>query len=58
MPEWVTQAYEDYTRRLRSSMRVDLEELPVGKNKTEEEKRFSSASATTTWPRSMNMENP
>jgi 23S rRNA (pseudouridine1915-N3)-methyltransferase len=40
MPEWVTQAYEDYTRRLRSSMRVDLEELPVGKNKTEEEKRF------------------
>jgi len=40
MPEWVTQAYEDYTRRLRSSMRVDLEELAVGKNKTEEEKRF------------------
>jgi len=40
MPEWVTQAYEDYTRRLRSSMRIDLEELPVGKNKTEEEKRF------------------
>ena len=40
MPEWVTQAYEDYTRRMRSSMRIDLEELPVGKNKTEEEKRF------------------
>jgi len=40
MPEWVTTAYEDYTRRLRSSMRIDLEELPVGKNKTEEEKRF------------------
>ena len=40
MPEWVTQAYDDYTRRLRSSMRVDLEELAVGKNKTEEEKRF------------------
>jgi 23S rRNA (pseudouridine1915-N3)-methyltransferase len=40
MPEWVCQAYEDYTRRMRSSMRIDLEELPVGKNKTEEEKRF------------------
>ena len=40
MPEWVSQAYEDYTRRLRSSMRIDLEELPVGKNKAEEEKRF------------------
>jgi len=40
MPEWVTQAYDDYTRRLRSSMRIDLEELPVGKNKAEEEKRF------------------
>jgi 23S rRNA (pseudouridine1915-N3)-methyltransferase len=25
---------------MRSSMRIDLEELPVGKNKTEEEKRF------------------
>jgi 23S rRNA (pseudouridine1915-N3)-methyltransferase len=40
MPEWVTQAYDDYTRRMRSSMRIDLEELPVGKNKAEEEKRF------------------
>ena len=40
MPEWVTQAYEDYTRRMRSSMRIDLEELPVGKNKIEEERRF------------------
>ena len=40
MPEWVTQAYEEYARRLRSSMRIDLEELPVGKNKAEEEKRF------------------
>jgi 23S rRNA (pseudouridine1915-N3)-methyltransferase len=40
MPEWVCQAYEDYTRRMRSSMRIDLEELPVGKNKTEEEKRL------------------
>ena len=40
MPEWVTIAYEDYTRRLRSSMRIDLEELAVGKSKAEEEKRF------------------
>ena len=40
MPEWVTQAYEEYSRRLRSSMRIDLEELPVGKNQVEEEKRF------------------
>jgi 23S rRNA (pseudouridine1915-N3)-methyltransferase len=40
MPEWVTQAYEEYTRRLRSSMRVDLEELSVGKNKSDEEKRL------------------
>jgi len=40
MPDWVRQAYEDYTRRLRSSMRVDLEELPTGKSKAEEEKRI------------------
>jgi 23S rRNA (pseudouridine1915-N3)-methyltransferase len=40
MPEWVTLAYDEYTRRLRSSMRVDLEELPVGKNKADEERRF------------------
>ena len=40
MSGWVTTAYEDYTRRLRSGMRVDLEELPVGKSKAEEEKRF------------------
>jgi 23S rRNA (pseudouridine1915-N3)-methyltransferase len=40
MPGWVTAAYDDYTRRLRSSMRIDLEELPVGKSKAEEEKRF------------------
>jgi 23S rRNA (pseudouridine1915-N3)-methyltransferase len=40
MPEWVTQAYEDYTRRLRSAMRVDLDELSVGKNKLDEEKRL------------------
>lgn len=40
MPEWVTAAYDDYTRRLRSSMRIDLEELPVGKSRGEEENRF------------------
>jgi 23S rRNA (pseudouridine1915-N3)-methyltransferase len=40
MPEWVTAAYDDYTRRLRSGMRIDLEELPVGKSRAEEEKRF------------------
>src|SRR5262245_16130535 len=40
MPAWVTTAYDDYTRRLRSAMRVDIEELPVGKSKAEEERRF------------------
>jgi 23S rRNA (pseudouridine1915-N3)-methyltransferase len=40
MPEWVTSAYEDYTRRLRSTFRIDLEELPLGKHKLEEEKRL------------------
>ena len=40
MPGWVVTAYEDYTRRLRSGMRVDLEELSVGKSKAEEERRF------------------
>lgn len=40
MPGWVSDAYEEYTRRLRSSMRIDLQELPVGKSKAEEEKRF------------------
>jgi 23S rRNA (pseudouridine1915-N3)-methyltransferase len=39
MPAWVTTAYEDYTRRLRSAMRVDLEELQV-RNKADEERRF------------------
>ena len=43
MPGWVVTAYEDYTRRLRSGMRVDLEQLPVGKSKAEEEKRFLAA---------------
>ncbi len=40
MPAWVTTAYDDYTRRLRSAMRIDLEELPVGRSKADEEKRF------------------
>ena len=40
MPGWVTQAYDDYTRRLRTALRIDLEELPVGKSKLEEEKRL------------------
>jgi|SRR5690349_9965778 len=39
MPAWVTQAYEDYTRRLRSHLRIDLEELDV-RNKADEEKRL------------------
>jgi 23S rRNA (pseudouridine1915-N3)-methyltransferase len=33
MPEWVSSAYEEYTQRLKSSMRVDLEELPQAKDK-------------------------
>jgi 23S rRNA (pseudouridine1915-N3)-methyltransferase len=44
MPEWVTTAYEDYSRRLRGSMRVDLEELPV-RNKADEEKRLLERTA-------------
>jgi 23S rRNA (pseudouridine1915-N3)-methyltransferase len=40
MPQWVTAAYDDYTRRLRSSMRVDLEELAIGKSKGDEGKRI------------------
>jgi 23S rRNA (pseudouridine1915-N3)-methyltransferase len=39
MPEWVTTAYEDYTRRLRSGLRVDLEEIAV-RSKAAEEKRL------------------
>ena len=39
MPAWVTTAYDDYTRRLRSAMRIDLEELQV-RNKADEERRF------------------
>jgi 23S rRNA (pseudouridine1915-N3)-methyltransferase len=44
MPGWVSTAYEEYTRRLKSTMRVDLEELPAGKDKSrlkaDEEKRL------------------
>ena len=40
MPEWVTTAYEDYTRRMRKDMRIDLEEIPVGRAKTDEEKKL------------------
>jgi len=40
MPEWVTTAYEDYTRRMRKDMRVDLEEIPVGRARADEEKRL------------------
>ena len=40
MPEWVTTAYEDYTRRMRKQMRIDLEEIPVGRAKADEEKRL------------------
>jgi 23S rRNA (pseudouridine1915-N3)-methyltransferase len=40
MPEWVSTAYEDYTRRLRAGMRVDLEEVPVGRARSDEEKRL------------------
>jgi 23S rRNA (pseudouridine1915-N3)-methyltransferase len=40
MPGWVTTAYEDYARRLRTAMRIDLEEIPVGRAKADEEKRL------------------
>ncbi len=40
MPGWVTTAYEDYTRRMRKDMRIDLEEIPVGRTKAEEEKKL------------------
>ena len=40
MPEWVTTAYEDYTRRMRKDMRIDLEEIPVGRASGSEEKRL------------------
>ncbi|MDF3018864.1 MAG: hypothetical protein K0Q92_167 [Steroidobacteraceae bacterium] len=48
MPEWVATAYDEYTRRLKSSLRVELDELPQSKNtgkdkaraKADEEKRL------------------
>lgn len=44
MPGWVATAYVEYTRRLKGSMRVELEELPPGKDKVrakaDEEKRL------------------
>jgi 23S rRNA (pseudouridine1915-N3)-methyltransferase len=44
MPDWVATAYDEYTRRLKSSMRVELEEIPQGKDKArakaDEERRL------------------
>jgi 23S rRNA (pseudouridine1915-N3)-methyltransferase len=44
MPAWVTSAYEEYTRRLQGSMKVELEELPQARDKarakTDEEQRL------------------
>jgi 23S rRNA (pseudouridine1915-N3)-methyltransferase len=40
MPLWVTTAYGEYTRRLRSALRVDLEELSIGKHKLDEQQRL------------------
>jgi 23S rRNA (pseudouridine1915-N3)-methyltransferase len=44
MPEWVATAYEEYTRRLKSSLRVELEEIPQARDKgrarADEEKRL------------------
>ena len=40
MPGWVEAAYGDYTRRLRARLRVDLEELAIGKSKADEEQRL------------------
>src|SRR5689334_8452720 len=44
MPGWVATAYDEYTRRLKSTMRVELEELPQAKDKArakaDEEKRL------------------
>lgn len=33
MPGWVATAYDEYKRRLKTSLRVDLEELPQAKDK-------------------------
>jgi 23S rRNA (pseudouridine1915-N3)-methyltransferase len=44
MPGWVATAYEEYARRLKGSLRVELEELPQardkGRAKADEEKRL------------------
>lgn len=44
MPGWVVTAYEEYTRRLKTSLRVELEELPQGRDKSrakaDEERRL------------------
>ncbi len=40
MPLWVTTAYGEYTRRLRSTLRIDLEELSIGKHKLDEQERL------------------
>jgi 23S rRNA (pseudouridine1915-N3)-methyltransferase len=33
MPGWIATGYQEYTRRLQSTMRVDLEELPQARDK-------------------------
>jgi 23S rRNA (pseudouridine1915-N3)-methyltransferase len=44
MPGWVATAYDEYTRRLKSSLRIELEEIPQAKDKArakaDEEKRL------------------
>lgn len=44
MPGWVVTACEEYTRRMKSSLRVELEELPQARDKArakaDEEKRL------------------
>jgi 23S rRNA (pseudouridine1915-N3)-methyltransferase len=40
MPAWVTAGYEDYTRRMRSALRIDLVEIPVARTKADEEKKL------------------
>ena len=39
MPEWVATAYEEYTRRLKTSLRVELEELPPSKGNSKDKAR-------------------
>ena len=44
MPEWVETAYGEYARRLKTSLRLELEEIPQardkGRAKADEEKRL------------------